>query len=182
MNVIRVDRTGGPAVLVPATSDVPKAGDGELLIRQTAAGVNYIDVYLRTGAYPHALPVVPGREGVGVVEAIGRDVAGFRPGMRVAYPESPNLVGYAEYVTVPARTLQPLPEGLGFHEAAVAMRHVSTAWNLLVNIAKLQAGEWVFIMGASGNLGSIGIQIAKNIIGANVIAAAGSRERAHALD
>ena len=88
MKVIRVERIGGPEVLVPAESDAPQAAAGELLIRQTAAGLNYIDVYLRTGAYAHALPFVPGREGVGVVEAVGAGVADFTPGMRVGYPES----------------------------------------------------------------------------------------------
>ena len=85
--------------------------------------------------------------------------------------------GFAEMVAVPACAAIELPDGLDFHHAAVMMRHVPTAWNLLVNVGGLKAGETVLIMGAGGNLGSIGIQIAKNVIGANVIAAAGSDDR-----
>jgi NADPH:quinone reductase len=85
--------------------------------------------------------------------------------------------GFAEMVAVPACAAIELPDGLDFHHAAVIMRHVPTAWNLLVNVGGLKAGETVLIMGAGGNLGSIGIQIAKNVIGANVIAAAGSDDR-----
>ena len=82
--------------------------------------------------------------------------------------------GFAERVTVPACAAVALPDGLDFHRAAVVMRHVPTAWNLLFHVAELKAGETVLIMGAGGNLGTIGIQIAKNVIGARVIAAAGS--------
>jgi NADPH:quinone reductase-like Zn-dependent oxidoreductase len=85
--------------------------------------------------------------------------------------------GFAEMVAVPACAAIELPDQLDFHHAAVVMRHVPTAWNLLVNVAGLKARETVLIMGAGGNLGSIGIQIAKNVIGAKVIAAAGSDER-----
>ena len=85
--------------------------------------------------------------------------------------------GFAEMVAVPACAGVAIPDGLDFHQAAVVMRHVPTAWNLLCNVAELKAGETVLIMGAGGNLGTIGIQIAKNVIGASVIAAAGSDER-----
>ena len=85
--------------------------------------------------------------------------------------------GFAEKVAVPACAIVALPDGLDFHRAAVVMRHVPTAWNLLFHVANLKAGETVLIMGAGGNLGSIGIQIAKNVIGARVIATAGSDER-----
>ena len=86
--------------------------------------------------------------------------------------------GFAELVAVPACAAIALPDGLDFHHAAVVMRHVPTAWNLLFNVAELKAGETILVMGAGGNLGSIGIQIAKNVIGAKVIAAAGSDDRA----
>jgi NADPH2:quinone reductase len=85
--------------------------------------------------------------------------------------------GFAERVTVPACAVVPRPEGLDFHRAAVVMRHVPTAWNLLFHVADLKFGETVLIMGASGNLGTVGIQIAKNVIGARVIAVAGSDDR-----
>jgi NADPH:quinone reductase-like Zn-dependent oxidoreductase len=86
--------------------------------------------------------------------------------------------GFAEKVAVPACAAVEVPAGLDFHHAAVVMRHVPTAWNLLLNVADLKSHETVLIMGAGGNLGSIGIQIAKNVIGARVIAVAGSDERA----
>jgi NADPH:quinone reductase len=86
--------------------------------------------------------------------------------------------GFAEKVAVPACAAIEIPESLDFHHAAVVLRHVPTAWNLLFNIAELKSHETVLIMGAGGNLGSIGIQIAKNVIGARVIAAAGTAERA----
>jgi NADPH:quinone reductase-like Zn-dependent oxidoreductase len=85
--------------------------------------------------------------------------------------------GFAELVCVPACVVVPLPDGINFHDAAVVMRHCPTAWNLLVNTAKLQRGESVLIMGAGGNLGMTGIQIARNVIGAKVIATAGSDDR-----
>src|SRR5258706_1840726 len=85
--------------------------------------------------------------------------------------------GFAELITVPAAALDPVPDTLDFHSAAVVMRHCPTAWNLLCNVAQLRQGEWVLIMGASGNLGSIGIQIAKNVVGAKVICTAGSDDR-----
>jgi NADPH:quinone reductase-like Zn-dependent oxidoreductase len=88
--------------------------------------------------------------------------------------------GFADMVAVPACAAITLPDALDFHHAAVVMRHVPTAWNLLCNVAELKAGETVLVMGAGGNLGSIGIQIARNVIGAKVIAAAGSDERAAA--
>ena len=127
MKVIRVDRTGGPEVLVAAESDAPRVAAGELLIRQTAIGLNYIDVYLRTGAYPHALPFVPGREGVGIVEAVGSGVAGFTAGMRVGYPDSPNLGSYAERVAVPARFCVEVPAGIDDAVACGAMLQALTA-------------------------------------------------------
>jgi NADPH:quinone reductase-like Zn-dependent oxidoreductase len=85
--------------------------------------------------------------------------------------------GFAELVTVPASAGVAIPAALDFHRAAVVMRHVPTAWNLLMHVAELKAGETVLIMGAGGNLGTIGIQIARNVIGAHVIAAAGSDDR-----
>ena len=136
----------------------------------------------------------------GVVDAVGEGVTKYKVGDHVASAGSMPLDvvaedgkgydgpqgmmgirrpgGFAELVCVPAFKTVPLPKNLNFHEAAVVMRHCPTAWNLLINIAKLQAGEWALIMGASGNLGTVGIQIAKNVVGAKVICTAGSRDRA----
>jgi NADPH:quinone reductase len=145
------------------------------------------------------LPLIPGVDCAGVLDALGQGVTRFTLGQRVAaagtmplepcgedgagYDGPQGMMGikrpggFADKVCVPACAVDPLPDGLGFHEAAVALRHVPTAWNLLCNEAKLKAGEWVLIMGAGGNLGSIGIQLAKNVLGARVIATAGSEAR-----
>ena len=176
MKVIRVDRTGGPEVLQPAESDVPKAAAGELLIRHTAIGVNYIDVYLRTGTYAHALPFVPGREGVGVVEAVGEGVAEFTAGMRVGYPDSPNLGSYAERVTVPARLCVEVPPGIADDIACAAMLQAMTAQYLAADSHDIRKGDCVLIHAAAGGVGRILVQLAKRR-GATVIATAGGPEK-----
>jgi NADPH:quinone reductase len=176
VKVIRVDRIGGPEVLQRAESGVPKAAAGELLIRQTAAGINYIDVYLRTGVYPHALPFVPGREGVGVVEAIGADVVGFTTGMRVGYPECPNLGGYAEVVTVPARFCVEVPAGVEDAVACGAMLQALTAHYLATDSHKIVPGDRVLVHAAAGGVGRLLVQIAKRR-GAIVIATAGGPDK-----
>ena len=176
VKVIRVDRIGGPDVLQPAEGDAPQVQAGELLIRQTAVGVNYIDVYLRTGAYPHALPFVPGREGVGVVEALGPGVAGFTPGMRVGYPESPNLGSYAECVTVPARFCVEVPAGVEDAVACGAMLQALTAQYLATDSYKIGPGDHVLIHAAAGGVGRVLVQLAKRR-GAVVIATAGGAEK-----
>jgi NADPH:quinone reductase-like Zn-dependent oxidoreductase len=181
----------------------PQPRDGEIRIRIHAATVNRVlDVSVRAGrerARGPVLPLIPGVDCAGVVDAVGPGVTHWRKGMRVAaagmmpletcaedgkdYSGPIGMMGikrpggFAELVAVPACAAIALPDGLDFHHAAVVMRHVPTAWNLLCNVAGLKAGESVLIMGAGGNLGSIGVQIAKNVIGAKVIAAAGSDER-----
>jgi len=203
MKAIVMHRHGPPDVLEYGTVPDPEPRAGEIRIRIHAATVNRVlDVSLRAGnerARGAILPLIPGVDCAGVVDAVGSAVTRWRKGMRVAAAgimpldicseygagyEGPTGMmgikrpgGFAEMVAVPACAAIELPDGLDFHHAAVIMRHVPTAWNLLVNIAELKAGESVLIMGAGGNLGSIGIQIAKNVIGANVIAAAGSDAR-----
>jgi NADPH:quinone reductase len=159
-------------------------------------------VSLRAGREQYrgpVLPLIPGVDCAGIVDAIGPQVTRWREGDRVSaagvmpldiiaedgrdYTGPEGMMGikrpggFAELVAVPASAGIAIPENLDFHRAAVVMRHVPTAWNLLVHVAELKAGETVLIMGAGGNLGTIGIQIAKNVIGARVIAAAGSDER-----
>jgi NADPH:quinone reductase-like Zn-dependent oxidoreductase len=114
--------------------------------------------------------------GVMPLELCGEDDSSYRGPTGMMGIKRPG--GFAELVTVPACAVIALPDALDFHHAAVVTRHVPTAWNLLFNVAELKASETVLVMGAGGNLGSIGIQIAKNVIGAKVIAAAGSDERA----
>jgi NADPH2:quinone reductase len=204
MKAIVIHQFGPPDVLSYEDVPDPLPRDGEIRIRIHAATVNRVlDVSLRAGkeaARGPVLPLIPGVDCAGVVDAVGSGVTGWRKGMRVAaagvmplqtcaedgkgYAGPTGMMGikrpggFAEMVAVPACAAVALPDGLDFHHAAVVMRHVPTAWNLLFNVAELKAGESVLIMGAGGNLGSIGIQIAKNVIGAKVIAAAGSEDRA----
>jgi NADPH:quinone reductase len=203
MKAIVIHEFGPPAVLKYQDWPDPQPRAGEVRIRIHAATVNRVlDVSLRAGKEGHrgaTLPLIPGVDCAGVVDAVGPGVSKWRKGMRVAaagvmpiepcseddsgYSGPTGMMGikrpggFAELVSVPACAVIALPDGLDFHHAAVVTRHVPTAWNLLFNVAGLKAGETVLIMGAGGNLGSIGIQIAKHVIGAKVIAAAGSDDR-----
>jgi NADPH:quinone reductase-like Zn-dependent oxidoreductase len=204
MKAIVIHAYGPPDVLQYQDLPDPEPGQGEIRIRIHAATVNRVlDVSLRAGregARSPVLPLIPGVDCAGVVDAVGPGVTRWRKGMRVAAAGMMPLTacaedgegyagpigmmgikrpgGFAEMVAVPACAAIALPAELDFHRAAVVMRHVPTAWNLLLNVAKLARGETVLIMGAGGNLGTLGIQIAKNVIGAKVIAAAGSDDRA----
>jgi NADPH2:quinone reductase len=176
VKAIRIERTGGPEVLRSTTIDAPVAAAGEVLIRQTAIGVNFIDVYLRIGMYPHALPFVPGREGVGIIEAVGEGVTVFAPGMRVAYPDSPNLGGYAELVTVPVRLCVEVPDAVDDIIACAAMLQALTAQYLSTDSYAVGPGDHVLIHAAAGGVGRILVQLAKRR-GAIVIATAGGPEK-----
>jgi NADPH:quinone reductase len=203
MKAIVIHQYGPPDVLRYEDVDDPQPRPGEIRIRIHAATVNRVlDVSVRAGKEGHRNPVLPlilGVDCAGIVDAVGPGISKWRQGMRVAaagmmplevcaedgagYSGPTGMMGikrpggFAELIAVPACAAIALPDGLDFHHAAVVMRHVPTAWNLLCNVAGLKAGETVLIMGAGGNLGSIGIQIAKNVIGAKVIAAAGSDDR-----
>ena len=202
MRAIVIHRYGPPDVLTYEDVDDPQPHPGEIRICVHAATVNRVlDVSLRAGregARQPILPLIPGVDCAGVVDAVGPQVKRWRVGQRVAaagvMPLAPCAEdgkgytgpmgmmgikrpgGFAQLVLVPACAATELPPELDFHAAAVVIRHVPTAWNLLVNVAGLEGHETVLIMGAGGNLGSIGIQIAKNVIGAHVIAIAGSNE------
>jgi NADPH:quinone reductase-like Zn-dependent oxidoreductase len=204
MKAIVIHQFGPPDVLSYEDVPDPAPREGEIRIRIHAATVNRVlDVSLRAGkegARGPVLPLIPGVDCAGVVDAVGPGVTKWRAGMRVAaagvmpletcaedgegYDGPTGMMGikrpggFAEMVAVPACAAIALPDALDFHHAAVVMRHVPTAWNLLLNVAELKVGESVLVMGAGGNLGTIGIQIAKNVIGAKVIAAAGSDDRA----
>jgi NADPH2:quinone reductase len=203
MKAIVLREYGPPEVLRYDDVPDPVPRSGEIRIKVHAATVNRVlDVSLRAGkemARGAVLPLIPGVDCAGTVDALGPQVSRWRIGDRVAaagfmplnisaedgggYDGPRGMMGikrpggFAEYVAVPACAAVALPDALDFHRAAVVMRHVPTAWNLLIHVARLKAGETVLIMGAGGNLGTMGIQIAKNVIGAHVIAAAGSDER-----
>ncbi len=203
MKAIIIDRFGPPEVMTYKDVPDPAPRSGEIRIRIHAATVNRVlDVRLRAGVEGHrgvVLPVIPGVDCAGIVDAVGSNVTRWKAGDRVAaagvmpldvcaedeagYNGPLGMMGvlrpggFAELVCVPASAGVAIPDGLDFHHAAVIMRHAPTAWNLLCNVARLKGGESVLIMGAGGNLGTVGIQIAKHVIGATVIAAAGSDDR-----
>jgi NADPH2:quinone reductase len=175
MRAIQVSQTGGAEMLVPVDLLVPKPKPNEAVVQIKAAGVNFIDVYLREGRYPAQLPFVNGQEAAGVVSEIGSDVTEIQPGDRVAYA---GVTGsYAEYASVPANRLVKIPEGLSFEQAAAAMLQGMTAHYLLYSTYKLQAGETALIHAAAGGVGLLLVQMAKKI-GARVIGTAGTPEKA----
>ncbi|MGB6536903.1 MAG: zinc-binding dehydrogenase [Xanthobacteraceae bacterium] len=203
MKAIVLHEYGPPDVLRYEDVPDPIPQAGEIRVKVNAATVNRVlDVSLRAGresSRDAVLPLIPGVDCAGIVDALGPQVRRWRLGDRVAaagvmplkicaedgsgYDGPRGMMGikrpggFAEMVAVPACAAVAVPEQLDFHRAAVVLRHAPTAWNLLVHVAELKKGETVLIMGAAGSLGSIGIQIARNVIGAKVIAAAGSDAR-----
>jgi NADPH:quinone reductase len=164
MYAIRVAATGGPEVLRYEEVQTPVAGSGEALVRLEAVGVNYIDVYHRTGLYKMPLPFTPGSEGAGVVESTGE---------RVAYAMSPGA--YAEFAVVPTAKLVPIPEGVDSRTAAAAMLQGMTAHYLVTSVFDLKRGHTALVHAAAGGVGGLLVQMAKSR-GARVLATA-SKEK-----
>lgn len=176
MHAIRVHAHGGPDQLV--WEPIPKPGPkrGEVLIRHEAVGLNYIDVYFRTGLYKaSALPFTPGMEGAGVVEALGDEVVGLQIGDRIAYAGA--LGAYAEYRTVAADRCVKIPSEIGPEQAAAMMLQGMTAQFLLRRCYKVTAGETVLIHAAAGGVGLILCQWAC-MLGAVVIGVVSTEEKA----
>ena len=163
MKAIRVSRTGGPEVLEYVDVDTPQPGAGQALVRLEAVGVNFIDVYHRTGLYKMQLPFTPGSEGAGVVEGSGK---------RVAFAMVPGA--YAEYAVVPEDKLVVLPEGVDTRLAAAAMLQGMTAHYLAVSVFPLHEGHTALVHAAAGGVGALLVQIAK-MRGARVIGTASAR-------
>jgi NADPH2:quinone reductase len=176
---IRIHETGGPEVLRWEELGATRPGPGEVLLRQTAIGVNFIDVYHRTGLYPLPLPAVLGREAAGVVEEVGPGVTEFRGGDRVAYALHPGA--YAERSVVPATALVLLPAGVDDRTAAGSMLKGLTAWYLLRRCHSVRAGETVLIHAAAGGVGLVACQWAKHL-GAVVIGTVGSDAKVAVAD
>ena len=138
--VATIERTGGPEVIGFRDVDLPAPGPGEVLLRHTAIGLNYIDTYHRSGLYPLPLPSGLGMEGAGVVEAVGEGVSEVKAGDRVAYTIGP-LDAYSEVRNIPARHLVVLPEDIAFEQAAAMMLQGITAHYLLHSTYPVKAGE-----------------------------------------
>ena len=174
-NAIRVHKVGGPEVLTWEMIDLPKAGPGEVRLRHTAVGLNYLDTYHRSGLYPVPLPFIPGSEGAGVVEEVGPGVSDLKPGDRVAYA---GLLGaYAEARIAPANRLVPIPKGISDQQAAAMMLKGMTAQYLIRRTYKVKPGDTILFHAAAGGVGLIACQWAKHL-GATVIGTVGSEEKA----
>jgi NADPH2:quinone reductase len=165
---------GGPEQLKLEDLEVAAPGPGQLKIRNRAIGLNFVDVYQRTGLYATPLPFVAGNEGAGEVLAVGQGVTGFSPGDRVAY-QGP-VGAYADERLLPADKAVHLPDGISDEIAAAALLKGVTAYYLLHLTHELKAGEAILVHAAAGGTGQILVQWAK-AIGATVIATAGSEEK-----
>ena len=175
MKAIRFQTPGGPEVLEFVDRDLPPPGPGEARVRHTAIGVNFIDVYHRSGLYPLPLPSGLGKEMAGVVAALGAGVTDLKVGDRVASASLP-LGAYAEASNVPARDLVKIPDGVSDEEAAAAMLKGLTAEYLLRRTYKVEAGDTIVVHSAAGGVGLILCQWAR-ALGARVIGTVGSQRK-----
>lgn len=175
MKAIQVERPGGPEALVLREVALPEPGPGEVRVRVHAAGVNYIDIYHRTGLYPLPLPFTPGSEAAGVVDAVGEGVTEVKPGDRVAY--AMHRGSYAEYAIVPAWILAPLPDEMSFQQGAAAMLQGLTAHYLSHSTFPIQPGHKVLVHAAAGGVGLLLVQMAK-ALGATVFGTVSTQEKA----
>ena len=175
-NAIRFHAPGGPEVLRWEEVAVGDPGPGEARVRHHAVGLNYIDIYHRTGAYPLPMPSGIGLEGAGVVEAVGRGVTEVKAGDRVAYAGGP-IGAYAEVRNIPADRLVTLPDAIDFKTGAAMMLQGMTAQYLLRRTCPVQAGDTILIHAAAGGVGLIVCQWAR-ALGVTVIGTVGSDEKA----
>jgi NADPH2:quinone reductase len=174
---IVVHEIGGPEVLKFEDVEVPAPGPGQALVRHRAVGLNFVDIYVRSGVYPApSLPYTPGTEGAGVVEAVGPNVNEVRVGDRVAYVGGP-LGSYSEARVMPARALVKLPDKIDEKTAAAAMLKGLTAEYLVNSTYEVKAGDTILLHAAAGGTGLILSQWAKHL-GATVIGTVGSDEKA----
>jgi len=174
-HAIVIHETGGPEVLKWEPVEVGEPGPGQVRLRQHAAGLNFIDVYHRTGFYPQSLPFTPGVEGAGVVESVGQNVDNVKAGDRVAYAGP--IGGYAETRLIAADRLVKLPATIGFEEAAAMMLQGMTARMLLRSVYPVAAGDTILVHAAAGGVGLILCQWAA-ALGATVIGTVSTDDKA----
>jgi NADPH2:quinone reductase len=174
MKAIRVHNPGGLEAMRLEEIPVPVPGEGQVLVKIEAVGVNFIDIYKRSGIYALPTPFTVGEEAAGVVEAVGPGVGGVKPGDRVAYANV--MWAYAEYAVVPAEKLVRVPEGLDSRAAAALMLQGMTAHYLVKSTYPLKAGETCVVHAGAGGVGLLLIQMAK-MAGARVIATASSEAK-----
>ena len=175
MKAIQVKQVGGPEAMEVVELPVPQPKANEAVVKLSASGVNFIDVYFREGRYKSPLPFVPGQEGAGVVTAVGADGKSVKVGDRVAWT---GLQGsYAEYAAVPADRLVPIPQGVSDRQAASAMLQGMTAHYLSHSTYPLKKGETALVHAAAGGVGLLLVQMTHHI-GARVIATVSTEEKA----
>ena len=175
MKAIRIESHGGPEVLRLTDVPEPTPAEGQLLVRVEAAGVNFIDVYHRTGLYPNPLPLTPGLEGAGVVTRVGPGATGFREGDRVTWTKAPG--SYAEVALVPAEQAVAVPEGVETRTAAAVMLQGLTAHYLCHDTCPLKPGDTCLVHAAAGGVGLLLVQMAKEK-GARVFGTVSTEEKA----
>lgn len=173
---IQFDAVGAPDVLKPIERMPSPLGPGDVLVRHTAIGLNYIDTYHRSGLYPVPLPAVPGLEAAGVIEAVGSAVTNLKAGDRVAYGKGP-LGAYSEKRTLPVQECVPIPDGVSDEQAAASMLKGLTAWYLLFETFPVTRSDTILVQAAAGGVGQLLVQWGK-ALGAQVIGTAGSPEKA----
>ena len=176
MHAAYVTKTGGPEVLEYTEVEAPSAGPGQVLVKVAAAGVNFIDIYFRSGLYPREAPFVPGGEGAGTVEALGEGVTGFAVGDHVAWTDG-NTGSYAQYDVVRAERLVRVPEGVSLETAAASMLQGMTAHYLTNSTWKLEAGQTALVHAAAGGMGLLLTQIGR-AKGARVIGTTSTEAKA----
>jgi NADPH2:quinone reductase len=173
-HVIRIHQNGGPEQMRWEEVTVGDPGPGEVRVRNTAIGLNFIDTYHRSGLYPMPLPMVLGSEGAGVVEAVGPKVKEFKVGDRVAYAQP--IGAYAEVLIRPVARLVKIPAGVKDETAAAMMLKGMTAWYLCRRTYRVKKGDTIVVHAAAGGVGQILCQWAKHL-GATVIGTVGSDEK-----
>lgn len=175
MKAIVIERNGGPEVLKYEEVEKPEPKQGEVLVKIEAAGVNFIDIYHRTGLYSVKLPAILGNEAAGTIESVSADVKDFKVGDRVAYTLS--MGTYAEYATVPASRLVRVPDGVDSQSAAAALLQGMTVHYLVTSTYALKSGDTILLHAAAGGVGLFLIQVAKRI-GARVIGTVSTEAKA----
>lgn len=167
--------TGGPEVMRLEDISVPAPGEGQIKLRQTVAGVNFIDTYHRSGLYALPKPFTPGMEGVGIVDALGAGVTDLKVGDRVCYGNGP-IGGYAEERLIPAASVVKVPKGIADEQIGGSMLRGLTVWYLLRSLHVVKPGETVLFHAAAGGVGLVFCQWAR-ALGANVIGTVGSADK-----
>ncbi len=174
---IRLESYGAPEVMQYVEIELPEPGPGEVRLKHTAIGLNFIDTYHRTGLYPTSLPTGLGSEAAGVVEAIGADVKGLTVGSRVVYTGRHPMDAYSERRNIQVDMLVPIPPGISDEEAASVFLKGLTAWYLLRRSYRVQSGDPILLYAAAGGVGSLASQWA-NHLGATVIGVVSTEEKA----